>query len=139
MENLIINSRSDMEKIEMARNITHEKLTVLHVATLSQPITSDLGYGPIETIIYNIDKGLHSLGHRSIVACSGDSRVAGEDSRVAGEQYVTVDQSLGDYWSNDTKERRKTMNLHLSRALDRARMGDIDVIHTHDAKAVEFI
>ena len=30
MENLIINSWSDMEKIEMARNITHEKLTVLH-------------------------------------------------------------------------------------------------------------
>ena len=115
----------------MARNITHEKLTVLHVATLSQPITSDLSYGPIETIIYNIDKGLHSLGHRSIVACSGDSR-------VAGEQYVTVDQSLGDYWSDGTTERRKTMDLHLSRALDRAKMGDIDIIHTHDAKAVEF-
>ena len=116
----------------MTRNITHENLTVLHVATLNQPITPDLGYGPIETIIYNIDKGLHSLGHRSIVACSGDSR-------VAGEQYVTVDQSLGDYWSDDTTGRRKTMNLHLSRALDRVKMGDIDVIHTHDAKSVEFI
>ena len=91
--------------------MAHEKLTVLHVATVCQPITSDLGYGPIETIIYNIDKGLHSLGHRSIVACSGDSR-------VAGEQYVTVDQSIGDYWSDDSPERRKTANLHLSRALD---------------------
>jgi len=120
-----------MEKIEMTRNITHENLTVLHVATLNQPITPDLGYGPIETIIYNIDKGLHSLGHRSIVACSGDSR-------VAGEQYVTVDQSIGDYWSDDTMERHNTMNLHLSKALDRAKMGDIDVIHMHDAKAVEF-
>ena len=116
----------------MTRNIKHENLTVLHVATLNQPITPDLGYGPIETIIYNIDKGLHSLGHRSIVACSGDSR-------VAGEQYVTVDQSIGDYWANDTMERRKTMNLHLSRALDRVKMGDIDIIHTHGAKAVEFI
>ena len=116
----------------MTRNIARENLTVLHVATLNQPITSDLGYGPIETIIYNIDKGLHSLGHRSIVACSGDSR-------VAGEQYVTVDQNIGDYWSDDTTERHKTMNLHLSRALDRANMGDIDVIHTHDAKTVEFI
>jgi len=110
----------------------HEKLTVLHVATLNQPIRPDLGYGPIETVIYNIDKGLHSLGHRSIVACSGDSR-------VVGEHYVTVDQSIGDYWIDDTPERRKTMNMHLSRVLDRAKMGDIDVIHTHDAKAVEFI
>jgi glycosyltransferase involved in cell wall biosynthesis len=132
MENLIINCWSDMEEIEMIRSIAHEKLTVLHVATLNQPITSELGYGPIETIIYNIDKGLHSSGHRSIVACSGDSR-------VAGEQYVTVDQSIGDYWSDDTTERRGKMNLHLSKTLDRAKMGDIDVIHTHDAKAVEFI
>ena len=131
MENLIVNPWSDVEKIEMTRNIAHEKLTVLHVATPNQPITSDLGYGPIETIIYNIDKGLHSLGHRSIVACSGDSR-------VAGEQYVTVDQSIGDYWSDGTTERRNTMNLHLSRALDRAKMGDIDVIHMHNAKAVDF-
>jgi hypothetical protein len=61
MENLIVGSRSDMEKIEMTRNIAHEKLTVLHVATLNQPITSDLGYGPIETIIYNIDKGVFIL------------------------------------------------------------------------------
>jgi glycosyltransferase involved in cell wall biosynthesis len=110
----------------------HEKLTVLHVATLNQPIRPDNGYGPIETVIYNIDKGLHSLGHRSIVACSADSR-------VTGEHYVTVDQSIGNYWSNDTPERRKNMNKHLSKALIRAKMGDIDVIHMHDADAVEFI
>ena len=115
----------------MSIKTKHENLTVLQVSTLNQPIRPDLGYGPIETVIYNIDKGLHSLGHRSIVACSGDSR-------VAGEQYVTVDQSIGDYWSDDTMERRKTMNLHLSKALVRAKMGDIDLIHMHDAKAVEF-
>jgi len=116
----------------MAINLKHEKLTVLHVATLNQPIRQNLGYGPIETVIYNIDKGLHSLGHRSIVACSGDSS-------VAGEHYVTVDQSIGDYCSDNTPERRQTMNMHLSSALYRARMGDIDVIHMHDAKAVEFM
>ncbi|HAK59230.1 MAG TPA: hypothetical protein DCO77_02455 [Nitrospiraceae bacterium] len=109
-----------------------KKLTVLHVATLNQPIRPDLGYGPIETIIHNNDKGLHAAGHRSIVACSGDSQ-------VAGEQYVTVDHSIGDYWSDNTLERRRTMNTHLSRALRRAMRGDIDVIHTHDAKAVEFM
>jgi glycosyltransferase involved in cell wall biosynthesis len=116
----------------MATKTTHEKLTVLHVATLNQPITPDLGYGPIETVIHNIDKGLISLGHRSIVACSGDSR-------VAGEHYVTVNQSIGDYFSNPTPERRMTTKMHFSRTVGRAKIGDIDVIHTHDAKAVDFM
>jgi glycosyltransferase involved in cell wall biosynthesis len=116
----------------MAINLRREKLTVLQVATLNQPISPDLGYGPIETVIYNIDKGLHSSGHRSIVACSGDSI-------VAGEHYVTVDQSIGDYWSVNTPEHRQKTNMHFSNALYRAGMGDIDVIHTHDAKAVEFM
>ncbi len=113
-------------------NVKQEKLTVLHVATLNQPIGANLGYGPIETVIHNIDKGLYASGHRSIVACSGDSS-------VFGEHHVTVDKSIGDYWSDNTPERCKAMNMHLSRALGRARMGDIDIIHTHDAKAVEFI
>ncbi len=121
-----------MERCIMTINVKHEKLTVLHVATLNQPIRPDLGYGPIETIIHNIDKGLYSLGHRSIVACSGDSR-------VFGVHHVTVDNSIGDYWSDNTPEQRKTMNMHLSNALYRASMGDIDIIHTHDAKAVEFM
>jgi glycosyltransferase involved in cell wall biosynthesis len=116
----------------MTIKTVHEKLTVLHVATLNQPITTNLGYGPIETVIHNVDKGLHALGHRSIVACSGDSR-------VAGEHYVTIPQSIGDYFSNDTPERRITTKMHFSRALSRARRGDIDVIHTHDAKAVELL
>ncbi len=116
----------------MMINVNHEKLTVLHVATLNQPIRPDLSYGPIETVIYNIDKGLHSLGHRSIVACSGDSR-------VFGEHHVTVDNSIGDYWSDNTPEKRKTMNMHLSNALYRARTGDIDIIHAHDPNAVEFM
>ncbi len=105
---------------------------MLHVATINQPVKPNLGYGPIEMVIHNIDKGLHALGHRSIVACSGDSS-------VAGEHYVTVDKSIGDYWTEDTTECHKTMNMHLSRALNRAMMGDIDVIHTHDVKAVEYI
>ncbi len=27
----------------------HNRLTVLHIATLNKPIRSDLGYGPVET------------------------------------------------------------------------------------------
>ena len=131
-DDLTINYRSDMERYIMTISEKHEKLTVLHVATLNQPISPDLGYGPIETVIYNIDKGLHSLGHRSIVACSGDSE-------VAGEHYVTVDKSTGDYWSTNTLEKRKTANMHLANVLHRAGMGDIDIIHTHDPKAVEFM
>jgi len=121
-----------MEKCLVAINIINKELTVMHVATLNQPISPNLGYGPIETVIYNIDKGLHSLGHRSIIACSGDSI-------VAGEHYVTVDHSTGDYWSANSPEKRQTENMHLSNALYRAGMGDIDIIHTHDAKAVEFM
>jgi glycosyltransferase involved in cell wall biosynthesis len=108
------------------------KLTVLHVATLNQPVRPDLGYGPIETIVYSIDKGLHAAGHRSIVACSGDSR-------VAGEHCVTVERSFGGYWSDDTREQRAATHAHYSRTLRRLRQGDIDVIHTHDPKAVAFL
>ncbi len=109
-----------------------KKPTVLHVATIHHPISPNLSYAPIETVIHNIDKGLHCSGHRSIVACSGDSS-------VAGEHYVTVDRSIGDYCSDKTPALRRTMNMHLSRALFRAMGGDIDVIHIHDADAVEFI
>jgi glycosyltransferase involved in cell wall biosynthesis len=102
-----------------------KRLNILHVATINKPITPNIGYGPIETVIYNIDKGLHALGHRSIVACSADSM-------VTGERYPTVAQSLGDYWQARTPEGQAHVDLHLSRALARARQGDIDVIHMHE-------
>lgn len=104
---------------------TSKRLTILHVATLNKPITSQIGYGPIETVIYNIDKGLHALGHRSIVACSSDST-------VTGEKYETVSQSHGDYWRGCTPEGQAHVDLHLSRALARAQIGDIDIIHMHE-------
>ena len=109
----------------MTMKTRHGRLTVLHVATINKPIKSDLGYCPIETIIHNIDKGLQSLGHRSIVACSADSK-------VAGEQYVTIHRSLGGYSQETTSAQREIVNMHLSRALERAKMGDIDVIHMHE-------
>ncbi len=114
----------------MMINMKRDKLTVLHVATLNQPIRADLGYGPIETIIHNLDKGLCSLGHRSIVACSGDSS-------VVGEHLVTVKKSSGGYCSDSTTEKRETMDMHISNVIRRVGVGDIDIIHLHDAKAVE--
>ncbi|MFC1678947.1 glycosyltransferase [Elusimicrobiota bacterium] len=99
--------------------------TVLHVATINKPIVAGLGYGPVEAVIRSIDQGVHSLGHRSIVACSGDSR-------VAGEQFTTVHRSLGDYWRGDTADRRNIIDTHLSRALERAERGDIAVIQMHE-------
>jgi len=103
----------------------HKGLTVLSVATINKPIKSDLGYAPIETIIHNIHKGLQSLGHRSIVACSADSR-------MTGERYVTIPRSIGIYCCEDKSKREYMVNLHLSRTLERAKMGDIDVIHMHE-------
>lgn len=105
---------------------------MLHVGTVSQPIRSDRGYGPIEMVIHNIDQGLHALGHRSIVACSGDSK-------IAGEHYVTIEQNIGSFWGVNTLKRRKNMNIHLCKVLDRIKMGDIDIIHIHEAGAVKFV
>lgn len=34
-------------------------MNVLHVATLNRPVKQELGYDPIETVLYNIDKGRH--------------------------------------------------------------------------------
>ena len=107
-------------------------MNVLQVATLNRPIRQDLGYGPIETVIYNIDKGLDQLGHRSIVACSGDSR-------VVGEQYTTIKKSFSEYWSKNTRVQQESMRKHLSLSLQRAKKGDIDIIHMHDAVMVEYI
>lgn len=100
-------------------------LTVLHVATINKAITSEIGYGPIETVIYNIDRGLHALGHRSIVACSADSK-------VTGEQLATVPYSLGDYWQSGSPQSQSMIAAHLAHALERAQQGDIDIVHMHE-------
>ena len=112
--------------------IRDKKITVLQVATLNRPIKPNNGYGPIESVILNIDKGLHLLGHRSIVACSGDSI-------VTGEQHVTEEKSFSEYWSEDTTLQRKRMKNHLMKALERAHRGDIDIVHLHDVAMVKYI
>ena len=101
------------------------RLTVLHIGSLNRPIGTNLGYSPVETVIENVHRGLRSCGHRSIVACSADSR-------LPGERYVTVPESIGDYVRDDTVERRSLVRRHLSKALDRAAAGDIDIIHMHE-------
>ena len=108
------------------------KISVIHVATLSQPIRADLGYSPIEMIICNIDKGLHKLGHRSIVACSGDSL-------IDGEHFITIEKSFGEYWSKNTTTQQASMFKHLAMSLQRAKKGDIDIIHIHDSIMAEYI
>ena len=100
-------------------------LNILHVATINKPISSQLGYGPIETVIYNLDKGLHARGHRSIVACTSDSK-------VAGEQYATVSESLGDYLRECTPDAQARVDVHLARSFARVQQGDIDIVHMHE-------
>lgn len=107
-------------------------MTVLQVATLNRPITQNLGYGPIESVIYNIDRGLHEMGHRSIVACSGDSD-------VTGEKFTTVDKSFSEYWSKNSSAKTENARRHLVMALQRAKRGDVDIIHMHDASMMEYI
>lgn len=109
----------------MTTNTKHKRLTVLQVATINKPIRPGLGYSPIETVIYNIDKGLRSLGHKSVVACSADSC-------ITGEQYVTVRQSFCDYVHESTMEQKIVVKIHLFKALERAKRGDIDVIQMHE-------
>ncbi len=36
-------------RIGVTMHAKHNRLTVLHIATLNKPIRSDLGYGPVET------------------------------------------------------------------------------------------
>ena len=112
--------------------IRDKKMTILQVATLNRPIKPDNGYGPIESVIFNIDKGLHLLGHRSIVACSGDSI-------ITGETYVTEEKSFSEYWSEDTPTQRKGMQQHLLSAVERASRGDIDIVHLHDVAMVKHL
>jgi len=111
---------------------TRKTMNVLHVATLNRPIRQDLGYGPIETMVYNIDKGVHELGHRSIVACTSDSH-------VVGEQFTTIEKSFSGYCTDHTFVKQEHMQKHLVISLQRAQRGDIDVIHMHDADMAEYL
>jgi hypothetical protein len=99
-------------------------LKVLHVATINKPIHPGNGYGPIESVIHGLDRGLTALGHGSVVACS-------VDSRVTGEHWPTVATSLGDYCLDRSPAVEARIDLHLASALARARAGDIDVPHMH--------
>lgn len=107
-------------------------MTILQIATLNRPVRQNLGYGPIETVIYNIDAGLHKLGHRSIIACSGDSR-------IVGEQYTTIEKSFSEYWSKNTRAQQEETRRHLILSLQRAKKGDIDIIHVHDTVMAKYI
>jgi glycosyltransferase involved in cell wall biosynthesis len=104
---------------------TGTAMKILQIATLNRPIHQDLGYGPIETVIYNLDKGLTERGHQSIVACSGDSR-------IVGEKHTTIENGFAEYWSTNTHAQQEFMDRHVANSLRRAQRGDIDIIHMHD-------
>ncbi len=110
--------RQQKEKVEPTK-------AILHVATLNKAIGLETGYGPIETVIHGIDKGLHNLGYRSIVACSADAI-------VNGEKHETVAESLGAYCSANTEAAQERIGRHLASSLARSRARDIDVVHMHE-------
>lgn len=76
-------------------------------------------------MIHGIDKGLHNLGYRSIVACSADAL-------VDGEKHETVPESLGAYCTSNTEAAQERIGRHLASSLARSRAGDIDVVHMHE-------
>ena len=125
MSTLVLSEQDGLAPPPLTLEPEGRRLTVLHIGTLNKPIGTDLGYNPIETIVENIHRGLRSCGHRSIVACSADAR-------ISGERHVTVPRSLGNYVCDDTAERRDLIERHLSAALDRTTMGDVDIIHMHE-------
>jgi hypothetical protein len=51
---------------------------------------------------------------------------------VAGRTHTTVARSLGDYCRGGSPDAQATVALHLSKALARVTMGDIDVVHMHE-------
>ncbi|CCQ72405.1 glycosyltransferase family 4 protein [Magnetospira sp. QH-2] len=104
---------------------TDTSLKVLQIATLNRPIQQDLCYGPIENVIYNLDKGLSELGHRSIVACPGDSC-------IVGEKHTTIENGFAEYCSTKSRAKLEFMGRHMSGAMHRAQRGDIDIVHMHD-------
>ena len=95
------------------------------MATLNKAIGLETGYGPIETVIHGIDKGLHNLGYRSIVACSADAI-------VNGEKHETVSESLGAYCSANNEAAQERIGRHLASSLARSRAGDVGVVHMHE-------
>jgi glycosyltransferase involved in cell wall biosynthesis len=111
--------------MKLKTKAVRHQLTVLHVGTLNKPIGANLGYSPIETVIYNIDKGLVSRGVRSIVACSSDSH-------VVGEKHTTVDRGFGDYCQADIRGGAKRKDHHLRKTLERCMKGDVDIVHMHE-------
>ena len=104
---------------------TGTSMKILQIATLNRPIQQDLGYGPIENVIYNLDKGLSELGHQSIIACPGDSC-------IVGEKYTTIERGFAEYCSTKTRAQQEFMGQHMASALHRAQRGDIDIVHMHD-------
>jgi glycosyltransferase involved in cell wall biosynthesis len=107
-------------------------MKILQIATLNRPIHQDLGYGPIETVIYDLDKGLTGLGHQSIVACSGDSD-------IVGEKFTTIEKGFAEYWSTNSRAQREFMDEHMVISLRRAQRGDIDIVHMHDSVMMKHV
>lgn len=42
-----------------------KRMNRFQAETLNRPIRKDFGYGPIETVSYKIQKGIHAFGQRS--------------------------------------------------------------------------
>jgi glycosyltransferase involved in cell wall biosynthesis len=102
----------------------NSSLTILQMAPIDLAISSNLAYGPIERLVYFLDKFYSGNGHNSIVACSGDSE-------VVGEKYSTIDKPVGAHLDRHTEDYVRKFEEHHDRTVERVMEGGVDVVHTH--------
>jgi hypothetical protein len=81
-----------------------------------------MGYGPIETVIYNIDKGLTALGTGPSLPAPDPSSPARSTGPFRGASVTT---------SAKTRGRRASVDRHLANP-GQGQARDIDVVHMHE-------
>jgi len=105
-------------------------MKILQVASLGLPVHPNLKYAGTERVIAYLDKAYSEMGHDSMVAATGDSK-------VSGTLIPTIPQSL---WSTDgitsvtrqIKRDNSMVERHYKTCIDTI-LGDssIDVVHDH--------
>lgn len=113
-------------------------MKVLQIAPIGLPVKPDITYGGTERVILYLDEVFTELGHRSMVAASGDSR-------VYGKLLETIPKSIWNISQNENElGRRKIIisedlyNKHYKRCvefmLDKGK--NLDIIHDHPGSGI---
>lgn len=104
-------------------------MKILQIAPIGLPVSPSIKYGGTERVISYLDEVYTGMGHDSLVAATGDSR-------VKGTLIETVPLSLwymnnGDSRIRVVKGNGDITKDHYKRCIDILLKGDIDIIHDH--------